>query len=182
MGDLREDRDASRYHSKGDYDQAIRVDVALTEARDNRERARAALAAPSTPAKPPAAVSQPASPPAIPAAPERRVALVIGNSGYRSVPVLQNPRRDAAAVANALRQVGFQTVELATDLDCDGMVKALRSFRAQADHADWVLVYFAGHGVEIVRDDVLEATHNRQQPYTYGSLPGRRDFYFVAGR
>jgi hypothetical protein len=33
-----------------------------------------------------------------------------------------------------------------------------------------------------VRDDVLEATNKRQQPYTYGSLPARRDFYFVAKR
>jgi len=41
-------------------------------------------------------------------------------------------------------------------------------------------------GVEInkifrlVRDDVMEATAGRQEPYTYGSLPGREDFYFVA--
>ncbi len=35
---------------------------------------------------------------------------------------------------------------------------------------------------DYVRDDVLEATNNRQQPFTYGSLPGRRDFYFVAKR
>jgi hypothetical protein len=33
-----------------------------------------------------------------------------------------------------------------------------------------------------VRDDVLEATRDRQQPFTYGSLPGRRDFFFVAGK
>jgi hypothetical protein len=25
----------------------------------------------------------------------------------------------------------------------------------------------------------LEATAGRQEPYTYGSLPGREDFYFV---
>lgn len=41
-------------------------------------------------------------------------------------------------------------------------------------------------GVEInkvfrlVRDDVMEVTAGRQEPYTYGSLPGREDFYFVA--
>jgi hypothetical protein len=35
---------------------------------------------------------------------------------------------------------------------------------------------------DYVRDDVLEATNDRQQPFTYGSLPGRRDFYFVAKR
>jgi len=39
-------------------------------------------------------------------------------------------------------------------------------------------------GVEIgklfrlVRDDVLEATRGKQEPFTYGSLPGREDFYF----
>jgi hypothetical protein len=33
-----------------------------------------------------------------------------------------------------------------------------------------------------VRDDVLEATNNHQQPYTYGSVPSRRDFFFVAGK
>ena len=27
---------------------------------------------------------------------------------------------------------------------------------------------------------VMEATAGRQEPYTYGSLPGREDFFFVA--
>jgi len=35
---------------------------------------------------------------------------------------------------------------------------------------------------DFVRDDVLEATNNRQQPFTYGSLPSRSDFFFVAGK
>jgi hypothetical protein len=35
---------------------------------------------------------------------------------------------------------------------------------------------------DLVRDDVLDSTNRRQQPYTYGSLSGRRDFFFVAGR
>jgi tetratricopeptide (TPR) repeat protein len=40
-------------------------------------------------------------------------------------------------------------------------------------------------GVEIsklfrlVRDDVVEATAGRQEPYTYGSLPANEDFFFV---
>jgi hypothetical protein len=40
-------------------------------------------------------------------------------------------------------------------------------------------------GVEIsklfrlVRDDVVEASAGRQEPYTYGSLPGGEDFFFV---
>ena len=35
---------------------------------------------------------------------------------------------------------------------------------------------------DIVRDDVWTASKHRQQPFTYGSPPGREDFYFVAGK
>jgi uncharacterized caspase-like protein len=48
-----------------------------------------------------------------------------------------------------------------------------------------VLQRLATPGVEInklfrlVRDDVMEATAGRQEPYTYGSLPGKEDFFFV---
>jgi uncharacterized caspase-like protein len=107
----------------------------------------AALASRPVPAISPAAPSAPVS--------ERRVALVIGNSQYRAAPMLPNPRRDAQAVAQALRDDGFQTVDLAIDLDHDAMLKALRAFRDEADRADWALVYFAGHGIEINRVNYL---------------------------
>jgi uncharacterized caspase-like protein len=32
---------------------------------------------------------------------------------------------------------------------------------------------------DIVRDDVWNATKHEQQPFTYGSPPGREDFYFA---
>lgn len=35
---------------------------------------------------------------------------------------------------------------------------------------------------DIVRDVVWTATKHTQQPFTYGSLSGRDDFYFVAGK
>lgn len=35
---------------------------------------------------------------------------------------------------------------------------------------------------DIIRDDVWAATKHAQQPFTYGSPPGREDFYFVAGK
>jgi uncharacterized caspase-like protein len=34
--------------------------------------------------------------------------------------------------------------------------------------------------VGLLRDEVMEATGRRQQPFAYGSLPGRDDFYFVS--
>jgi hypothetical protein len=269
---------------------------------------------PSPATSPPAAAASPAAPVIVAAPPPanapapstarpagRRVALVIGNSAYAAVPKLTNPQRDAAAVAAALRGVGFQSVTVASDLTRESLVAALIAFAREADRADWGLVYYAGHGIEVggvnylipvdarltsdrdvelegvsltqvlgaverarklrlvlldacrdnpfvnqmkrtlgtrsigrglasvepeagtlvvyaakhgetaldgdgsnspfatalvknvatpglevrrlfdfVRDEVLETTNRRQQPYSYGSLPGREDFYFTS--
>jgi tetratricopeptide (TPR) repeat protein len=133
-----------------DYDQSLKLDPNLDFARQGRERVQIALAARPNPAP------RPLTPPI---SAERRVALVIGNSSYASsfVPALPNPRRDAGLVADALRQAGFETVQL-VDLDHAGMVKALQSFRDKADSADWALVYFAGHGIEVNRVNYLIPT------------------------
>jgi tetratricopeptide (TPR) repeat protein len=131
-----------------DFDQAIRLDPSLTEARQNRERVQALLQRPPGPDAPDAAWKPAASP-------ERRVALVIGNSAYRAAPALPNPKRDAEAIAEALRQAGFQTVVVRSDLSRDAMRDALRTFRAAADNADWGVVYYAGHGIQIGRTNWL---------------------------
>ncbi|MET4385940.1 tetratricopeptide (TPR) repeat protein [Bradyrhizobium sp. F1.4.3] len=234
----------------------------------------------------------------------RRIALVIGNGAYKNVHALDNPPRDSKLIANVLRDVGFQTVTIANDLTRDKFFETLRAFAAEAEKADWAVVYYAGHGFEIggvnylvpvdtklaadkdaeteavaleqviaavggarklrlvildacrdnpfaptmqrtlslklvdkgfsniepgagfmvvyaakhgetaidgdggadspfatalardikeprveirklfdiVRDDVWSATRHEQQPFTYGSPPGREDFYFVAGK
>src|SRR5262252_7995759 len=109
-----------------------------------RVRLAALAAGPPPPTRPPAAT---AGAQAMPAVAGRRVALVIGNSGYSAVPPLPNPKRDAAAVAAALREVGFQSVTVINDASRDAMVKALSAFGREADNADWALVYFAGHGI-----------------------------------
>jgi tetratricopeptide (TPR) repeat protein len=289
------------YENKNDYDRAIasydeslRLDPNYAFARDGRARVSSIIAS-RRPAEQPQPVTVPA---------ERRVALVIGNSRYRAVDLLPNPKRDAEAVAAALRDAGFQAVMVRSDLGRDALRDALRTFRAEADAADWALIYYAGHGIQInganyvipidaklhderdvkgetvaydeleetvrgasalriiildacrndpfaaqmvrhnpdhainrglrpppegrpgllvvysardgqvaedgdrehspfataliarvrtpgrevrrmfddVSDDVLEATGNRQQPFTYGRLPGKRDFFFVAGK
>jgi hypothetical protein len=137
-----------------DFEDALALSPSSMLASAGRDAARRALNPAG--ARPSPAALMTASPVAqIAQAPERRIALIIGNSAYRSAAFLPNPRRDAQAVADALRQVGFQTVELAMDLDREAMVKALRAFRGQADHADWALIYFAGHGIEINRVNYL---------------------------
>lgn len=113
----------------------------------------------SAPATPPPAVQQQALPPPAPAsAPPavaqapgegRRVALVIGNAGYRNVPMLRNPPADADLLAATLRASGFASVTVKTDLTREGMIQSLQDFATVADSADWAMIYFSGHGVEI---------------------------------
>lgn len=79
----------------------------------------------------------------------RRVALVIGNSAYRSVPPLSNPHNDAEAIAKSLRNIGFETVTLATDVTRERLIDALRTFANEAENSDWAMVYYAGHGIEV---------------------------------
>ena len=79
----------------------------------------------------------------------RRVALVVGNAAYRNVDPLLNPHKDAKAVADLLRNVGFEVVTLANDQTREQMINALRSFANEAEKSDWALVYYAGHGIEV---------------------------------
>ncbi|WP_298302108.1 caspase family protein [uncultured Erythrobacter sp.] len=78
----------------------------------------------------------------------QKVALVIANSDYEHTSQLANPEADSVLVAGALRQIGFDTVELASNLDQPEFMAKLRDFRELADGADAALVYYAGHGVE----------------------------------
>jgi len=78
-----------------------------------------------------------------------RIALVIGNSAYKNVPALANPARDADTMAASFRSAGFKTVQLRNDLTREKLTDALQDFAAEADKADWAVVYFAGHGLEV---------------------------------
>lgn len=79
---------------------------------------------------------------------ERRVGLVIGNSAYTNVPVLPNPRNDAADLAASLQRLGFSVTTIA-DAGGESMRRALRDFGRAAQEADMAVVYFAGHGMEV---------------------------------
>jgi uncharacterized caspase-like protein len=78
---------------------------------------------------------------------ELRVALVIGNAGYKDLP-LDNPQNDAADMAAALREMGFRVI-LKRDADSRGMRNAVREFGAELRNADVGLFYYAGHGVQL---------------------------------
>jgi invasion protein IalB len=80
---------------------------------------------------------------------ERRIALVIGNSAYRSAAELPNARNDAKTVAKLLTDAGFDVVQSKSDLGVEEFRRVLRDFADLSDNADVALVYFAGHGIEL---------------------------------
>src|SRR5262245_24392368 len=84
-----------------------------------------------------------------PALAQKRVALVIGNSAYQSVPKLANPANDASAIADLLRAAKFDVVESKRDLNINEMRRAFRDFSDRVRDADMAVVYYAGHGLEI---------------------------------
>ncbi len=81
---------------------------------------------------------------------EPRVALVIGNGGYRHVSRLANPPGDARAMAAALAEVGFEIVSGQPLVDADklAMESAIRSFGRELRGGAVGLFYYAGHGVQ----------------------------------
>ena len=82
------------------------------------------------------------------AKPEKRVALVIGNSDYEVSP-LRNPLNDATDVAQVLSdKLGFDTT-LVIDADQADMQNAIRDFSQDIKTADVRLFYYAGHGVSV---------------------------------
>jgi hypothetical protein len=88
---------------------------------------------------------------------ENRLALVIGQSAYRSVVPLPNPANDAKAMSRLLGDAGFD-VTSAADLSQNDMRETVGEFAAKvaAKGPDTVaLVFYAGHGLQIDGENFL---------------------------
>ena len=88
---------------------------------------------------------------------ERRVAFVIGNSAYQTVPSLPNPKNDAEAVAKALKKSGFEVVS-AIDLDRVSFDQAFEKFVRSLHGADISVFYYSGHGIQVGQDNRIIPT------------------------
>ncbi|PWT89097.1 MAG: hypothetical protein C5B56_07680 [Proteobacteria bacterium] len=89
--------------------------------------------------------------------PERRVALVIGNSNYQNAPQLANPDNDAESMAQFLNSAGFEVVS-ATDLGQNDMLRVVQDFSAKVSARGpntVAMVYYAGHGVQLAGENYL---------------------------
>ena len=88
------------------------------------------------------------------AAPERRVALVIGNNTYQNLPTLDKAVNDANAVASELKKVGFE-VAAYTNVGQKRMNQAINEFVQRVSGGGVGVFFFAGHGVQIDNQNYL---------------------------
>lgn len=79
--------------------------------------------------------------------PEKRIALVMGNSNYESLSYLKNAQKDASDLAETLLQLGFDVME-SYECNYTDMKTALNNFSAKSRGYDVALFYFAGHGIQ----------------------------------
>ena len=97
-----------------------------------------------------------------PALAASRVALVIGNSAYAHAPALANPLNDAADVGAALGRLGFTVTRLG-NTDQAALLVGLRAFRRKASAAEIAVVFYAGHGIEVNKQNFLVPVDARLQ-------------------
>jgi TPR repeat protein len=103
---------------------------------------------------------------------DRRVALVVGNGDYTSVTALPNPSQDADLLADQLRALDFDVIEV-IDANHDSMVDAVRDFGRRAKDASAALFYYAGHGLQSGGENYLlpvDATIEDEADLRYESL------------
>jgi hypothetical protein len=89
--------------------------------------------------------------------PEKRIALVIGNSSYENVTVLPNPANDARDVSQFLNSAGFEVIQ-ATNLEHDEIMQVMQDFSAKVAERGpntVALVFYAGHGLQINGENYL---------------------------
>lgn len=79
-----------------------------------------------------------------------RLAIVIGNSDYRSERLndLPNASNDATKLADSLRRLNFDVV-VGTDLTRDGFEKTFKDADTRLANVSSVLIFFAGHGIQV---------------------------------
>lgn len=82
------------------------------------------------------------------AAQSTRVALVIGNAAYPGVAALKNPANDANDIAAKLRRLNFD-VTLKTNVGLKDMLRTLTAFGNKVQSGSEVLIFYAGHGMQV---------------------------------
>ncbi len=85
---------------------------------------------------------------------EKRLALVIGNDDYQSLPNLKKAVNDARAVATTLEEIGFQVIS-GENLTRRRMNRSLAKLLGSITPGDQVFFFFAGHGLALGAENYL---------------------------
>jgi uncharacterized caspase-like protein len=81
------------------------------------------------------------------AAEDRRIALIIGNDSYNSLPRLNNAANDARAMDRSLKELGFETI-VKVNAGRREMNGAIADFGGRLASGAVGLFYYAGHGIQ----------------------------------
>lgn len=84
-----------------------------------------------------------------------RIALVVGNAAYSDGP-LKNPVNDARAVQAKLTRLGFEVTQV-ENLKRRDIGRTVNSFASRIRPGDEVVVFYAGHGVQVKGINYLPA-------------------------
>ncbi len=78
---------------------------------------------------------------------QNRLALVIGNSSYKGIP-LKNPVNDANDIAATLQELGFDVIKK-TNLNKRELEETAEDFENRITSNDVALFYYSGHGLQV---------------------------------
>jgi len=84
----------------------------------------------------------------------KRVALVVGNNDYTTLAALNNAEKDARDMAQTLRGLGWEVVDLYNSSQRD-MGRAIAKFEGLLMTAEAGLFFYAGHGIQANGDNWL---------------------------
>ncbi len=158
------ERKGDRETARADFRAALALPQKYPDSKWAHDTARERLAMLSAPAPSTAAQRVPSASPqpntvrpeprsnvkdqVLPAGPGARVALVIGNASYPDAdPPLNLPTKDARALADELKRIGFE-VEFGENLTKQQLLNAVASFKKKIRSGSTALVFYSGYAVQ----------------------------------
>jgi hypothetical protein len=110
-----------------------------------------------------------------PSAPVQQIlsahALVIGNSAYPGTGKLENPVNDSRAISAKLRALGFKVTEV-EDANRAKLVTSLAQFSRSAASADLSVLFYSGHGVQLLGSNYILPTDIDQSDLAQATIQG----------
>jgi hypothetical protein len=86
-----------------------------------------------------------------------KIALIIGNSKYQNLGSLNNTINDAKLIEKSLKEIGYKT-QIVLDANEQQARKAIKNFAIESENSNIALVFYAGHGAQVLGENYLLPT------------------------